>query len=239
MTLFETPLVENDITFTQFRTGTEIRDIRKAKQYTRRVVLLAFFEQSVERSGSSPFVRLEEKLKEAFAQVEPSVETYVAGGWGKHEISIVFSFHAEKPSLVISEEMAWRRLPWSPQGAARILMDVCCKAHDEWKEEKALDERVAQANHLVGWVTKTFNARAKAHIYYEERLEKLKEEYALAAQAAFATGWEETQKEILEKHPEYDPRSVSAAFAAARPLVGQPEDPFSMRTPSVAKDEVR
>ena len=238
ITLPETPFTQNGITFTSFRITSLVTDSRPNKDYRRNIGVHVAFRQLVDTTSLTPFVQLQERLLEAFQRVEKRY-AYVAGGWGNHSISVIFDFHAKKPSLILTEEAAWEQLPWTSEEVARTIVEVCSATHDEWKEEQALDKRLRVANHLRGWVVKTFNERAKKNVFYDERLQKLEEEYALAAEAAFRAGRDAVQKQILEEHPEFDPRSVRAAFDAAATLVGKHEGPFASTPASLPKDAVR
>lgn len=227
-----TPTIIRDIFVFNFRHGTEERKNRRDKEYQRKLTVMCDFTQSVEKGNTTPFIGLENKLKEAF----PKAKVYVEGGWGRHSLSIVFVFDAEKPSQILSEQEAWEANAFTPDETAERIADACCRAHAEWKEEQALDKRYQDANRILGWAIRTFNEQARLNTLYKERLQKLEEEYALAAKAAYNAGWEETQKELLEKHTEFDARAVEVAMAAAGDLVGKKEDPFHNERMTVTKD---
>ena len=232
----ETPLIRNGLTFTQFRVSTDTTDNRKRKEYVRTVAVHASIEQEADTSGSSPFLHLQVQLETAFRSALDR-KVYLAGGWGKHSVSVVFAFSADRPSDIQTEEEAWESLPWLPGEIAATIVEAFCTSHEAWKEQQALDKRVSDANHIRGWAVRSINAQAKLNVLYAERRKKLEEEYALAATAAFNTGWEAMQAEVLDKHPEFDARSVRVAFSAAASLVGKCEDPFNGLTfPSISRD---
>lgn len=235
----ETPFTQEGIIFDTFRTLSQVSNRRREKEYALTVGLGADFAVPYNSGMSTPFPGMEKRLQDTFSVTWPNTSIYVGGGWGKYSTSVVFRFDAEKPSEIISEEEAWAQLPWNKQEISTMLVEAVVQSHQEWREAQALEDRVRKATHIRGWIVQEMNSQAKSNMLYKERLKLLQEEYTLAAQAAFNTGWEGLQKAILEKHPEYDPRSVRAAFSTAKDLLGGHDDPFRSSPKPVPEDLVK